>query len=220
MLGGKRTKMITIISLTILAAIIITNFLSIKFGIKLGSEGEKKSVLSIFDQQKDEISIKIFHNHLENTFLRYLHKRLLGYESGTMPITNFLEEMTDRDKAAAFVTGYTVLVQSQMSDELKKIFLKYYSFEEKNAIAKKASKDAYQTTIFDKYLLEWATLRIRKLTAEFVTALGNTNLSQKHAIEVNAQLFTTLELHVYNAMGMIDLTEKTEPKQIKKSLMT
>lgn len=171
-------------------------------GIKSGIDQAASSVASVFDQANPK-GWDIFHNFLEGNFLKYLHKRMVGYESGSMPITNFIEEMTDASKISTFVTGFTILIQSQISDELKKIFFRYYNYEERDA-GGKTKKDTYQTNIFDKYLIEWATLRIRKITAEFVTSLGNANLSQAHAIKINAQMFTMLEVKVYTYLGMLD----------------
>jgi hypothetical protein len=179
---------------------IIAGIVGTILGQNMAIEAFKNSKTTIFDGSKDMSDMLLFNTYLENNFLRYIHKRLIGYDNNAMPLTMLINELTDRDSMTNFTTSYTVLITTRMSDELKKIFFRYYIRERKK---KGENPDAF--SLMDEYIAEWLNIRIRKLIAEFVTAMGTTDLSQTHAIKVNSQMFALIEMNVYHSYGMIDL---------------
>jgi ribosome-binding factor A len=138
--------------------------------------------------------LSIFNNYLETSFLKYVHNLLiqLGAHDQLMIkafLNNSVSESDMDHRLAAFLTLVTV----QMSQDLKKLFYRYYNW---------LDDDRTQSNTFNSYVSEWFILRIRKLEAEYTTLLGS-DMSTKNAIAANSKMFVMIETDLYVRLGML-----------------
>lgn len=186
-----------VISLVLLVLYLVGNF----NGVKKGRLIERAESSSIFDNNL-ELGRKLLDKFIEFIFLKFIHNNIILKASKTnTSVSVFLSECITDENVVNYASSFITIVVANISTDLLNVFYRFYN---------RRNEQNYNT--FTTYLSEWFVYRIRKLSAEQVTAIGDDNSAFK-VKQVDSVLFTTLELEIYNKFGFlntnnIDLRDK------------
>jgi len=193
------------------AAGVICYLIGVYIGKKEGIEISKLDPMSIFETNYLNEGMKIFDNFLEIQFLKYVHNLLVGIANKSKyPIKAFLDSSLSEDDMNRKTVGFLTTVSLKMSQDLKKLFYRYYS---------KVDDNGAPLNTLEQYITEWFILRVRKINAEYMAMIGE-NVSDNNLIICNSQMFVSFEMELYEKMGLIkppelNVTQKDAKKLLK-----
>jgi hypothetical protein len=171
-------------------------------GYAIGSNNAKKKTIemmmkepmSAFETNYLKEGISIINDFLESMFLKYTHNILVNMAMRDKYIVkNFLNSSVSNLDMNKKTTGFTTYTFIQMSEDLKRLFYRYYN---------RYDDEGNESDTLIRYITEWYVLRIRKLQMEYTAALGE-DMSENHAVMINSRIFTEIEMDLYYRLGIV-----------------
>ncbi|MGL4949607.1 MAG: hypothetical protein ACRC5M_04435 [Anaeroplasmataceae bacterium] len=153
---------------------------------------------STFDVCVQTVGMKPVNDFLRENFLKYINCKLIQiFEKSNTPITVLLSELSSNDGMSKMTVGFCLIIETNMSKDLKSFFNKYY-----NVIGEKGKMNDN----FTNYVTEWFIMNIRYMQAKMTMSKTDiTNYSQEYEIKINSELFTQMEFELYKSHNIIDI---------------